>query len=246
MKNTRLKALIVDDEPYARGELAEMLIPHANVELVGDAGNLTDAISLIEHHHPDVVFLDIEMNGENGFELLDKTEYEFKTVFVTAYNQYAIRAFEVNAIDYLLKPVMPERLAKTIQKLAEQIAADKEQESTLPALTMDDRLLLTLNRKMSFIKLDDIKCILAAGDYSEIVTVQNDKALVQKKMKDWEVQLPEKHFQRIHRTAIVNLDYVDKIERYGKENAIAFMKGMDKPLDISKNFLAELKSKFKV
>lgn len=111
---------------------------------------------------------------------------------------------------------------------------------------MDDRLLLTLNRKMSFIKLDDIKCILAAGDYSEIITVQNDKALVQKKMKDWEVQLPEKHFQRIHRTAIVNLDYVDKIERYGKENAIAFMKGMDKPLDISKNFLAELKSKFKV
>jgi two-component system LytT family response regulator len=90
MKNTTLKALIVDDEPYARGELAEMLLPYTNVELVGDAGNLTDAIALIEQYHPDVVFLDIEMNGENGFELLDKTEYEFKTVFVTAYNQYAI------------------------------------------------------------------------------------------------------------------------------------------------------------
>ena len=246
MKIHTLRALIIDDEPDARAELAEMLKPHTNVELVGDASNISDALELIEQHRPDVVFLDIEMNGENGFELLDRTEYEFKTVFVTAFNQYAIRAFEVNAIDYLLKPVMPERLAKTIQKLSEQVAADKEQQSTLPPLTMDDRLLITLNRKMSFIKLEDIKCILAAGDYSEIVTSQNDKALVQKKMKDWEVQLPQKHFQRIHRTAIINLDYVDKLERYGKENAIAFMKGMDKPLDISKNYLAELKSKFKV
>lgn len=246
MKSNTLHAIIVDDEPDARAELAELLKPHANVELAGDAANLTDALLLIEQHRPDVVFLDIEMNGENGFELLDRSEYEFKTVFVTAFNQYAIRAFEVNAIDYLLKPVMPERLAKTIQKLSEQLEADKEQQSALPPLTLDDRLLITLNRKMSFIKLEDIKCILAAGDYSEIVTTHNDKALVQKKMKDWEVQLPVKYFQRIHRTAIVNLDYVEKLERYGKENAIAFVKGFDKPLDISKNFLNELKTRFKV
>jgi two-component system LytT family response regulator len=246
MKHNNLRAIIVDDEPDARTELAELLKPYYNVELAGDAANLSDALLLIEQHRPDVVFLDIEMNGENGFELLDRSEYEFKTVFVTAFNQYAIRAFEVNAIDYLLKPVMPERLAKTIQKLSEQLEADKEQLSALPALTLDDRLLITLNRKMNFIKLEDIKCILAAGDYSEIVTTQNDKALVQKKMKDWEVQLPAKHFQRIHRTAIVNLDYVEKLERYGKENAIAFVKGLDKPLDISKNFLNELKTRFKV
>lgn len=246
MKHDKLKAVIIDDEPYARAELLDLLKPHAIVEIGGEAGNIEDAVQLIESYHPDVVFLDIEMNGENGFELLNKSSSEFKTVFVTAYNQFAIRAFEVNAIDYLLKPVNQERLAQTIAKLREQLTAEHEATKELPKLDADDRLLITLNRKMSFIKICDIKYIIAAGDYSEIVTIQNDHALVQRKMREWEVQLPEKSFQRVHRTSIINLDYVEKIERYGKENAIVFIKGVEKHLDISKNYLAELKAKFKV
>ena len=242
----KLKTILVDDEPYARTELFELLQPHSHVEVVGEASNLTEAIALIETQRPDVVFLDIEMNGESGFELLNQSDIEFKTVFVTAYNQYAIRAFEVNAIDYLLKPVNPQRLAQTIKKLSDQLVAEYAATSELPKLTAEDRLLITLNRKMSFIKICDIKYILAAGDYSEIVTTNNEHALVQRKMREWEIQLPEKNFQRVHRTTIINLDFVDKIERYGKENAIVFLKGVEKHLDISKNFLAELKSRFKV
>ncbi len=243
---SKLKAIIVDDEPYARAELAELLAPHGQVELTGEAGSLTEAVELIEENKPDVVFLDIEMNGENGFELLNLCDIEFKTVFVTAYNQYAIRAFEVNAIDYLLKPVNAQRLAQTLKKLSDQVSAEHEAANELPKLTADDRLLITLSRKMNFIKICDIKYILAAGDYSELVTVNNDHALVQRKMREWEVQLPEKNFQRIHRTTIINLDFVEKIERYGKENAIVFMKGVEKHLDISKNYLSELKNRFKV
>ena len=241
-----LRAVIIDDEPYARTELAEMLLHHKEVELCGDADNLDAAVKLIEEERPQVVFLDIEMNGESGFELLNRCDCDFKTVFVTAYNQYAIRAFEVNAIDYLLKPVDAARLAATIKKLADYLHEEQHSETDLPRLTLDDRLLVTLNRKMTFIKIVDIKYILAAGDYSEIVTVNNERALVQRKMKDWEHQLPGKNFQRIHRTSIINLDYVDKIERYGKENAIVFLKGVEKYLDISKNYLAELKARFKV
>lgn len=243
---TKLKAIIVDDEPYARAELAELLVSYNRVELIGEAGSLTEAVEMIETNKPDVVFLDIEMNGENGFELLNLCDIEFKTVFVTAYNQYAIRAFEVNAIDYLLKPVNTQRLAQTLKKLGDLTSAEQEATSGLPKLTADDRLLVTLSRKMNFIKICDIKYIVAAGDYSELVTVNNEHALVQRKMREWEVQLPEKNFQRIHRTTIINLDFVDKIERYGKENALVFMKGVEKHLDISKNYLSELKSRFKV
>lgn len=246
MKQQSLRAILVDDEPMAREEFKEMLLPHKNVELIGEAASVDEAVELIENETPDIVFLDIEMNGQNGFDLLNKCGADFKTVFVTAYNQYAIRAFEVNAIDYLLKPVNADRLAQTIHKLNEQLILEHKHAEAQPQLSLDDRLLITLNRKMSFIKISEIKYILAAGDYSEIVTIHNERALVQKKMKDWELQLPGKNFQRVHRTSIINLDFVDKIERYGKENAIVFLKGVEKYLDISKNYLAELKAKFKV
>ncbi|MDQ4120930.1 MAG: LytTR family DNA-binding domain-containing protein [Acidobacteriota bacterium] len=234
------KAVIVDDERLARNKLRKMLADFPNVEIVGEAESVDSAIEVIEETAPDVVFLDVQMIGASGFDLLEKVEAEFHTIFVTAYDEYAIRAFEVNALDYLLKPVKPERLRQAIEKLSSQT----KPEVTAKTLEPDDFLFLNFGKKSKFVPVNEIKCILAADVYSEIHIASGERALLLKSLNDWERQLPAKYFVRVHRSAIVNLAFVERVENQFNYSYKIFLRGESKPVAMSRRFAARLKERF--
>ncbi|MFH1197822.1 MAG: response regulator, partial [bacterium] len=163
----KIKAIIVDDERLARKELVSMLAEFPEIEISGEAANVESASKLIQELNPDVIFLDIQMPGESGFDLINKINIDAKIIFVTAYDEFALRAFEVNAVDYLLKPVNPKRLALSLERIQ---TGYTEEEGDFKKLNYDDRLLLHINNDLRFIKVDTIIAVFASGDYSEIHT----------------------------------------------------------------------------
>ena len=239
---TKLKALIVDDERLARRELRSLLADFSEVEIVGEADSVSQALDLIENKQPTIVFLDIQLTNETGFDLLEQVESaEFKTIFVTAFDAYAIRAFEVNALDYLLKPVNPERLKKAIEKIVKN---EKSAANNLRPLAFDDRLLLEMSGRSVFLKINRISHILAAGDYSEVFTIEGKKLLIEKPLREWETRLPEKHFIRIHRTSIINLECVERLESWFNRSYQIYLQNNREPLTVSRRYAAQLKQKF--
>jgi two-component system, LytTR family, response regulator len=235
------RALLVDDERLARKELRSMLSEHPSVEVVGEAENVEQARKLIGAQQPQVVFLDIQMPGESGFALLEKVAADFKVIFVTAFDAYAIRAFEVNALDYLLKPINPERLARAIERLS---AAEIPQPQTARKLEYEDRLFIEIDERSRFLKINNIVCISAAGDYSEVITSDGEKSLVLKSLKEWEDRLPEKYFTRIHRSTIINMEYIERIVGWFNRSYQVHLKHLEEPLTMSRRYAVKLKLKF--
>lgn len=239
----RLEALIVDDERLARKELRSLLAAHPEVSVVGEADSVAAALAVLEGERPDLVFLDIQLAGETGFDLLERAgAADFRTVFVTAFDAYAIRAFEVNALDYLLKPVNPARLKGAIDKLLSGEPAPAPP-SPRP-LAIDDRVYLELGARSVFLKIDRVTHIVAAGDYTEVFTADVQKYLVEKPLREWEARLPEKFFARVHRNCIVNLEYVERVESWFNRSQQLFLRGRAEPLTVSRRHAARLKEKF--
>lgn len=238
----RLEALIIDDERLARKELRSLLAPFPEIAIVGEADSVERALAVIESAQPNLVFLDIQLASETGFDLLERVgPADFKTIFVTAFDAYAIRAFEVNALDYLLKPVNPARLKKAIERLLQDA---KPAPTDLRPLAFDDRLFLELGGRSIFLKIHDITHILAAGDYSEIFTIKGHKHLVEKPLREWETRLPEKYFARIHRNCIVNLEFVERVESWFNRSQQIYLQGQAEPLTVSRRYAAKLKEQF--
>ena len=237
-----LKAIIVDDERLARKELRSLLAGHRSLEVLGEAQNVDQAIALIETSEPDVVFLDIQMPGESGFALLERVKPTFKVIFVTAFDSYALRAFEVNALDYLLKPINPARLARAIEKLSSN--EDTGPPTIIRKLEYEDRLFIESDERSFFLKINSIVCVCAAGDYSEVMTAEGKKWLVLKPLKEWEERLPEKYFSRIHRSTIINLDHVDRVESWFNRSYQVYLKSIKEPFTMSRRYAAKLKLRF--
>jgi two-component system LytT family response regulator len=236
----KLKALIVDDERLARRDLILLLESFDHIQVIGEADSVENALTAIKDLHPDLLFLDIQMPGESGFDLLEKLEDPPKTIFVTAFDEYAIRAFEINALDYLLKPVNPERLALSLERLEHQ---KEENKKDWRLLTYDDRLFLLVDDRMQFLKVSNILTIKAAGDYSEVLKTNIKRGLTTKTMKEWEHRLPPGHFCRIHRSTIINMDYVEQLEEWFNYSYKVHMKGLKEPLVMSRRYVARLKEK---
>lgn len=237
----RLNGIIIDDERLARRELRSVLSDFPEIAIIGEAENLTEGINLIRTNKPDVVFLDIQLQNENGFDLLEKIEKDFKLIFVTAFDEFAIRAFEINAIDYLLKPVNPERLAKTLERLLE---SEEKTENSFRKLEYADRLFIEIGERSKFLKISSIKCICADGDYTHIFTDDGKKHLVTKPLKEWEERLPDKYFVRIHRSTIVNLEFIEKVETWFSRTYQIFLQDLKEPLTVSRRYAAQIKTKF--
>ncbi len=235
-----MRVLVIDDERLARKDLMALLSAHEHITVVGEADDVPSAVKAIERLDPDVIFLDIQMPGDSGFDLLEKAEVEARVIFVTAYDEYAIRAFEVNALDYLLKPVHPERLAKALEKLALQ---EQEAPTRVRRLKYDDRLFLLVGRHFKFLKVNTILAVTAAGDYSEVRTSDGSKGLVLKSMKEWETRLPALHFLRIHRSSIINMEYIDRVEEWFNYSFKVYLKGLDEPYVISRRYATKLKDR---
>jgi two-component system LytT family response regulator len=237
---TSIKAIIVDDERLARLNLKTLLFAHPEIEIVGEAGSCSSAIELINLHKPQLIFLDIQLRGETGFDLLELIDNSIKIIFVTAYNEYAIRAFEVNAIDYMLKPVSPVRLKVAIERV---IKREKVQESEAKSYEYSDSIYVRLNNYSSrFIKISSITFIEPVGNYSKIVTIEGKHCLVLKTLKQWQEELPVNYFVRIHRSSIVNIEHVDHIEKDSNTQHRAFLKNIAEPLDVSRRYTKKLKA----
>jgi two-component system, LytTR family, response regulator len=235
------RAIIVDDERLARRELRSLLAEHPSIEIAGEADSVQQALQLIQRVKPEVIFLDIQMPGESGFELVERLEARCKIIFVTAFDAYALRAFEVNALDYLLKPINPARLAAALARLT-----TGEPLATAPVRKLEytDRLWLETDERAQFLKLDLIVCIRAAGDYSEVITSEGRPLLVLKPLREWEERLPEKHFARIHRSTIINLEYVERIEGWFNRSYQIHLRHLAEPLLVSRRYAAQLKQRF--
>jgi two-component system LytT family response regulator len=233
-------ALIVDDERLARKDLISLLRPYAQVSVIGEADSVPSAVKAIQKLNPDVIFLDIQMPGDSGFDLLEKTDIEAHIIFVTAYDEYAIRAFEVNALDYLLKPVNPDRLAKALEKLESR---DQETRTRTQRLDYEDRLFLMLGRHFKFLKVKAILAISAAGDYSEVISSDGTKGLALKSMKEWETRLPMQNFIRIHRSTVINMEFIERIEEWFNYSFRVYLKGVEEPYVISRRYATRLKER---
>ncbi|MCL4707638.1 LytTR family DNA-binding domain-containing protein [bacterium] len=233
-----LKTLIVDDEWLVRSELKTMLAGYPEITLIGEAANVAQAIPLIQKNPPDVIFLDIQMPGASGFDLLDQIDTAARIIFITAYDKYALRAFEVNALDYLLKPISKERLAKAVKKLGSNELGSAQPHKKA---AYDDVLYVIVNGALKFIKLPLLKCITAEGNYSYIFYADKPRALVSKTLQDWEDLLPEKQFVRIHRSAIVNFEYVEQVRKCKNYTQEVFVKGIEKPFMMSRRYASKLK-----
>lgn len=234
------RALLVDDERLARKELRSLLAEHDAIEVVGEADGVASAAEQIRALDPDVVFLDIQMPGETGFDLFDVVNRPLRVIFVTAYDQHAIRAFDVNALDYLLKPVHPKRLARAIERLS----ADSAPSPSTEALRYTDRLCLSDQGRMHFLKVSDIVYIAAADDYTEVHLASGRMRLALRSLLEWEERLPDQHFIRIHRSTIVNLEHVTAVKRTRSYAYHVHLADRDEPVTMSRRYAARVKEHF--
>ena len=243
MSARRRHAVLVDDERLARRELRTLLEEaHAEqVQVVGEADSVSDAARLVQSTDADVVFLDIQLAGETGLDLLPLLGVDVEVVFVTAHDEYTLRAFEVNALDYLLKPVAPERLAVTVNRLAAAQPPVPRRE----AVRYEDRLFLRLGQERAFVRVRDIVAIEADGDGSTLhLAQQRASKSSAKSLREWEQRLPDQHFVRIHRSTIVNLEYVERLEPWSHASQHVYLRGLPEPLTMSRRFGARLRERF--
>ncbi|WP_299109304.1 LytTR family DNA-binding domain-containing protein [uncultured Tenacibaculum sp.] len=218
---SKIKAILVDDEANARENLRFLLNEFCkDVEVVSETSNVDGAIKEIKKHSPQLVFLDIEMPQKNGFQLLEEfSTIDFQVVFVTAYDKYAIRAFEVAALDYLLKPVDIERLQEAVKKVKKTIENASQNQTKLDVLKANKKeikkIAIPYKSDYAILDINDVLCIEADRMYSNLYTIKGKKYVIAKKLSHYENLLcKEKHFFRIHRSWIVN---VNKIEVYSKK-----------------------------
>jgi two-component system LytT family response regulator len=222
----------------------------------GEADSAATALAEIERLAPDLVFLDIQMPGASGFDVLEQTERTFAVVFVTAFDEHALRAFDINAVDYLMKPVTAARLAQSIERVrrsaahdtASVVAGDDEASPRETAgggpgtgLTYQDHLFVNAGGRARFVKISSIVYISAAGSHSEIVTADGRRALLPKPLREWEARLPAAHFARIHRSTIVNLGFVERMEQSFNYTYEVFLRGIQTPLALSRRYAVRLK-----
>ncbi|MGZ4048226.1 MAG: LytR/AlgR family response regulator transcription factor [Bacteroidia bacterium] len=235
-----MKAIIIDDERLARQELKNLLTPYPEIEIVGEANNAETAIESIKQLKPDVIFLDIQMPGKNGFELLEEISGVPEVVFVTAYDEYAIRAFEVNALDYLLKPVQSNRLAETVKKILNKDTSDKYEtkEQTMP-LNDNDQVFVKDGEKCWFVKLSDIRLFESEGNYVRIHFDKN-RPLILRSLNNLDERLNNRTFFRASRKHIVNLKWVESIENWFNGGLMVKLKGGEQ-VEISRRQAAKLK-----
>lgn len=203
-----MKAMVVEDSRLARDGLVRMLAEFKELEVVGAAEDVSAALALIEQHKPDVIFLDIHMPEQNGFELLAKMTYQAKIIFTTAYAEYAVQAFEHDSVDYLLKPISKDRLAKAIIKLRNKTEVNNEYGQDIePILALNSRIFVKDNEQCHLIEIANIDYIESCKNYVQIYFEQK-KVFVKKTLNHVETRLPQELFFRVNRQFIINLQSV--------------------------------------
>jgi two-component system LytT family response regulator len=240
-----MKALIIDDEPLARSIVKEYLQSFSEIEIAQECNDGFEGVKAVAQHQPDLIFLDIQMPKINGFEMLELIEQPPAVIFTTAFDEYAIKAFESHAVDYLLKPFGKERFEKAIQKFLSQSSLQQKQNtqsllqtsSHLPS--QSERIVVKTAGKIKIIPVPQILYLEAADDYVKIVTAEGS-FLKNKTMGFFDNSLPQNGFVRTHRSYIINVQEITRIDPYEKENHLAILKSGAR-IPVSKNGYAKLK-----
>ncbi len=222
-----MKALIIDDERLARVELRRLLTPYKEITIAGEAVNAEDALTKITELNPDLIFLDIQMPGKNGFELLEELDSVPVVIFTTAYDEYALKAFEYNAMDYLLKPIEPKRLEETVKKIIERERKNVTEVVSTHTLTEDDQVFVKDGEKCWFVKLATVKLFESEGNYVRIFFEEN-KPLILRTLNYLDERLDSKTFFRANRKHIVNLKWIESIEPWLNGGLLVKLKGGNK------------------
>ncbi len=239
-----MRALVIDDERLARKELINLLNQLETVEVVGEAVNVEDAKEKIDQLQPDVIFLDIQMPEKTGFDLLEELDNLPHVIFTTAYDEYALKAFQVNALDYLLKPIEPKRLEDAVQKLQgkmEGIAKREEQEGlgNQKKLTLEDQVFVKDGDRCWFVRLSNVRLFESDGNYIKVY-FDNFKPMIHKSLNALDERLDEKSFFRASRKHIINLGWVEAIEPWFNGGLVVTLKGGDR-IEVSRRQAARFK-----
>lgn len=222
-----MKALLVDDERLARNELRRLLAAHADIEIVGEAVDVPDAVEKVAALKPDLIFLDVQMPGADGFSLLEQLDAPLPLViFTTAYDEFAVKAFEFNALDYLLKPVDPNRLIAAIEKVRPRGSEPPFEAGAAPAhrLTLEDKVFVREGDHCWFVPVKNIRLLESEGNYTR-VHFDDQKPQLFRSLTAMEERLDPKHFFRANRKQVVNLAWVDGIEPWFSGGLLVKLKG---------------------
>ena len=238
-----IRAIVIDDERLARQELKNLLQSFDNIQIVAESGKPEEALDLIERENPDLIFLDIQMPGMTGFELLDELEGKApEVIFVTAYDEYALKAFEVNALDYLMKPVEESRLQESIDKIAKRIEKKKSEENVHVndgKLELHDQVFLKDGEKCWFVELEKNRLFESEGNYVRVY-FDESRPLILKSLNALTDRLSEKFFFRASRKHIVNLRWIEKVETWFNGGLLVILKDGTK-VEVSRRQSVKLK-----
>ena len=239
-----MRAIVIDDERLARKELINLLNLLETVEVVGEAVNVDDAKEKIEQLQPDVIFLDIQMPEKTGFDLLEELDHVPHVIFTTAYDEYALKAFQVNALDYLLKPIEPKRLEDAINKLLGKIenGAKRDEEGSFvnqKKLTLEDQVFVKDGDRCWFVRLSNVRLFESDGNYIKVY-FDNFKPMIHKSLNALDERLDEKSFFRASRKHIINLGWVEAIEPWFNGGLVVTLKGGDR-IEVSRRQAARFK-----
>lgn len=219
-----MKALIIDDSQLARQELKHLLKAFDQVQILGEAENAEQALQLIEETQPELIFLDIQMPDKDGFELLEELVDVPEVIFTTAFNQYAMKAFDHNALDYLQKPIKEERLGLALEKAAEKIRSRKEREKQVKLLGLENQVFVKDGEQCWFVSLADVRIMEIMGSYTRIY-FRDQKPMIPRSLNYMETRLDPEVFFRANRQQIINLKYIDRIEPWFSGTLKLYLKG---------------------
>ena len=234
-----MKALRIDDERLARKELTNLLQEYPEIDIVGEAVNAEDALEKINSLKPDLLFLDIQMPEKTGFELLESLDNVPEVIFTTAYDEYALKAFDFNALDYLLKPIEPDRLKDALNKLFKRVQPEEVGETEDKKLGPNDRVFVKDGDKCWFVKLENIRLFESDGNYIKIY-FDNFKPMIHKSLNALDERLDDRSFFRASRKHIINLTWVESIESWFNGGLMVVLRGGDK-VEVSRRQAARFK-----
>ncbi len=219
-----IRTILIDDEKLARQELRFLLKEFQNIEIIDEAENADDGIKKINELQPDLIFLDINMPGKTGFEMLQEIEHVPAVIFATAYDQYAIKAFEANALDYLLKPIREERLSKAIVKVIAELKTATDNKQVASA---DRKVFIKDGEKCYFVNIADIFLVESVGNYARLY-FENQSPLLHKSLNQLEEKMPGSVFFRVNRQQIININYIKDIAAFFKGGLLIELKSGNK------------------
>lgn len=215
-----IKAVIVEDSRLARNELKELIKSHAEIEIIGEAENVDEGYELINKMQPDLLFLDINMPEKDGFKLLEMLDNVPITIFTTAFDEYAIKSFEYNALDYLLKPINSKRFAQAIEKV-KGILDEKELRNS-QKLNLSNQIFIKDGEKCWLVKIEDIYLFEVDGNYTKVF-FKEEKAVISKSLNQIEAKLPEEFFFRANRNQIINIQFANQIDPWFSGNLLVHL-----------------------